>query len=223
MADVTQLLQALSTLLWPVIAAIALWLLVPALKEAIRTGNITVKVGDKEVTIQKASEQIATQLNDVTSKVAILWQKTMTEAETAALNVAPQDRGYPRSILWVDDTPENNAFYVEILRQNGIDVAQAVTTDEAVRQFDARRPPFEAVITDLGRREGGRRQPTAGLTLARQIRERNPQVPVLVFTTPDAVREFRDRVKEAGATGVTASGVELLRLLQMPGHVIAAA
>jgi CheY-like chemotaxis protein len=123
--------------------------------------------------------------------------------------VSPPDRprrASPR-ILWVDDVPDNNAVLVASLRNRGFEIEQSLSTDDAVAQFD--EGAFDIVISDMGR--GADR--SAGLTLARILRGRDSQVPLLIFCSNKAAAVYREEALAAGVDVITDSATILMEAL----------
>ena len=115
-------------------------------------------------------------------------------------------------MLWVDDHPSNNAYEMAALKDRDVDVDTATSTDEAV---DVLKPgsDYDAVVTDMGRREGGREHPEAGIELIKKLRRARVDVPVVVYASAEAVATYGHEATELGAFGATASPTELLELL----------
>jgi CheY-like chemotaxis protein len=111
----------------------------------------------------------------------------------------------PRSILWVDDHPENNAMLAESWRRDGADVEIARSTSEALRLLGGRS--FGLVISDMGRRESDVEVPDAGLRLLAKVRAMNAGVPFVLYGN---VGPFAEDARAAGATLVTDSTFELV-------------
>jgi CheY-like chemotaxis protein len=78
----------------------------------------------------------------------------------------------------------------------------------------ALRRGVQAIVTNLGRTEGGEHRPHAGLTLMRQLREAGLEQPVLVYTWASRAERERNDARAAGAAAVTASPTELFAALQ---------
>jgi CheY-like chemotaxis protein len=111
----------------------------------------------------------------------------------------------PRSILWVDDHPENNAVLADSWRRDGAHVEVARSTAEALRLVEGR--PYGLIISDMGRRESGADVPDAGLRLLKKVRTSDPFTPFVLYGNVDA---FSEAAKAAGATMVTGSTFELM-------------
>ena len=112
------------------------------------------------------------------------------------------------SILWVDDHPRNNRYEIDQLGEDGYEVAIARSTQQAVTMLSDGLKPM-LVISDMGRTEGEAFNPTAGLDLL----GRTGGIPVLFYTSPEALTRYRDQVTEGGGTGITDSRLQLFRLI----------
>jgi CheY-like chemotaxis protein len=131
------------------------------------------------------------------------------------LNPAPREihaqttAAKPPRILWVDDNPTNNALQIAQLRDRGIDVVQAVSTDDAMAILN-NNLGFDAIVSDMGRREGGLYRSQAGLVLLNALRRAGYNVPFLVYSSQKNTARNNDEIRSAGGDGATASPVELL-------------
>jgi CheY-like chemotaxis protein len=111
----------------------------------------------------------------------------------------------PRSILWVDDHPENNAVLADSWRRDGADVEIARSTSEAMRLLEGRR--YGLIISDMGRRESDVDVPDAGLRLLAKVRATDLSTPFVLYGN---VGPFSDTARAAGATLVTGSTFDLM-------------
>ncbi|SFL37811.1 Response regulator receiver domain-containing protein [Halogranum rubrum] len=112
-----------------------------------------------------------------------------------------------RSLLWVDDQPENNSYEREALEALGISVETCTSTDEALDQLSQRE--YDVVISDMGRPESDR----AGYNLLEEKQESGDRTPFVIYSgsnKPEHKREARRR----GAVGATAIPTELFRLVR---------
>jgi DNA-binding NtrC family response regulator len=112
----------------------------------------------------------------------------------------------PRRVLWVDDRPENNRLEQRALRELGIDVQLATSTEEALSVLE--HDTFGAVISDMGRPP----DPRAGYTLLNEMRRQGNQTPFVIYAgsrAPEHVAEARQR----GAIGTTNRSSELIQLV----------
>ena len=214
----TDVVDLITGLAWPIVVGIVLWKLLPTVVRVVGSRGFTVTAGGMTISVQEASQALADRLEDVREQVSSLKAQFAGPRGAEADSVSPMSSGLPglRAVLWVDDYPENNAFEVESLDRKGVRVLQARTTDEALRIADE-RPDIDAVITDMGRREDGVEHPDAGIELAQQLRERRPDLPILVYASAPAVARSRAAAQAAGATFVTSSASELLDQLGRVG------
>jgi CheY-like chemotaxis protein len=209
-----RIIEAIGSLLWPLLLAVVVFRVLPHLpgtvadlRQALRTRAFKVKVGGVELSVEQATEQLRRQVTDLQTQVAA----QLAEHGPAAAAAAQPYQGRP-TVLWVDDRPEGNALELAKLRDDGVEVLQARSTAEAMDVLTLRRG-VQAVITDLGRGEGGEYRPHAGLELLRQLREAGFELPVLVYTSARGVARDREDAVAAGAALVTASPTELFAAL----------
>jgi len=227
---ITHALQALAPFAWPLIVAVILIALYPSLKQAIASHGLKVKIGDFEITAQQGMEQLATQLNDLMDKVQQLREQqdeseakkemAVAESETSlsgedeeSLINLPPIYNPIRNVLWVDDNPSNNAFEIQKLRREGIGVAPVTTTLDALRLIAVNKYAFDAIISDMGRKDNGNYEKDAGIRLIKAARNSDFPGPIFIYTAPRAVEHFATKVKEAGGNGTTASPIELFEWL----------
>ena len=212
-----RIIEAIGSLLWPLLLAVVLLRVLPHLpgvvadlRHALRTRAFKVRVGGAELSVEQATDQLRRQVSDLQTLMAAQLAERGPAGAAAAVASPWRDRP---TVLWVDDRPEGNALEVAKLRDDGVEVLQARSTGEAMDVLTLRRG-VRAVITDLGRDEGGEFRPHAGLALLRQLREAGFELPVLVYTSPRGVARDRGDALAAGAARVTASPTELFAALR---------
>lgn len=108
-----------------------------------------------------------------------------------------------KTILWVDDNPDNNMLAVRALRRLQLDIEQVVSTEAAVAAMRERR--YDLIISDMGRGENMR----AGYDLLEIVRDAGIGVPFFVFAGSDRP-EFREEAKQRGAQLSTNDMLELM-------------
>ncbi len=79
-----------------------------------------------------------------------------------------------KAILFVDDHEVLARLSCEILEMHGYRAVSAFNAQDALNKFD--QQDFDILVTDF-RMEG-----MNGLELARQVHQKNPQVPVIIVT-----------------------------------------
>jgi CheY-like chemotaxis protein len=206
-------------LAWPVVVGVVVWRLLPSIRDVVRSRAFTVKAGGMEISVQQASDQLASRLEDLREHVIGLGDEVAPDAGAKAEGgavAAPLDAAAPRrlqTLLWVDDYPENNAFEVETLKRKDVEVIQAASTDEALGAARGGRS-VDVIVTDMGRQGEG---DDAGLKLLKGLRDLGVTTPVIVYASAPAVARTKSRALELGAMSVTSSATELFDLLARLG------
>ena len=239
MEYLSQLIDSIATILWPLIVIIILLSFRKNIQALIKSGEsrkFSVKIGDMEVSMDELSKQQGEMIKDLQARINTMQKEmvamsqptreakgkldstgareTVPDVGAAAFDIGVDTDPFDddiSSILWVDDNPVNNAFLIDSLKYQGIQVTNALSTQEGLEHF--RRGTFDCIITDISRKEGGlvaNRQ--AGFELIREIRERNKEIPIFIYTAKFDER-LRHKAKESGATGITSSPSELLQML----------
>jgi CheY-like chemotaxis protein len=217
-------IEALSKLAWPVLAAIAFWRIYPAIRRVLDSRAFTIKVGEFNLTVQEATERLSKDLEDVREKVSELRAEgagayTSLPAQASVIeNVArkplrPVLVPRPRRVLWVDDKPQQKAFYIDQIRSEGIDVVEVRSTKEAIEAISSNPGGIGLVISNVGRWEGDKFNHEAGIELTTAIRQTDASVPILMFTAKKKASRYSVPVNEAGADGITWSPLELFEML----------
>jgi CheY-like chemotaxis protein len=219
MENIGQILQGLASLAWPVIVIIILFAFrssVKALLESARARKFTIKVAGNELTMEEASEQQRALISDLQKQIVDIQKSIEAVRGTQPVSEAVAEErkaAAANAILWVDDKPKNNAFLIENLTEQGINVTTALSTAEALAMFTSRK--FDRIISDMGRYEEGRFSPVAGLELTRQIRAVDRNIPIVIYTSIRSAQEQRQAAIDSGVTEITASPTVLLNALQM--------
>lgn len=131
----------------------------------------------------------------------------LEKAINRATEPAAAGRMAGKTILWVDDTPENNRLAVRALSRLRIHVESALSTEDALRHLD-RNPDVDLIISDMGRRESDR----AGYELLEQIRGRGIKKPYAIFAGSDSAA-YRQEAAKRGAQLSTNDVGELLNFI----------
>lgn len=211
MKEFSEVISALASLAWPVLTAVLAFKFFGPLKElieSIRGRKFTVKVGDNELSVEEASEQQRLITSDIQSKLAE-FERQLTSGQPVHL-VEPEDvPSRPKRILWVDDNPLNNSYFIADLKDKGHDIETALSTTDGVSKFQTK--DFDIVISDMGRPEGEK----AGIDLVKKIRRLNTEVPFFIYCGGWAARNLREKALDAGVTEITSSGTTLLSFLPL--------
>lgn len=232
MEGFASLLDAIATLAWPLLLGVLLFRLrhiLSGVLESARSRRFTIKLAGTELTMEEAAEQQRLLISDLQEALVALEQRFQAFSEyrevaepaflpepdiaLAAAKGEEPERSRVRSILWVDDNPRNNASLIAHLEDLGVRVVTALTTADGIRQFMSGN--FDRIITDIGREEDGEYRRDAGIELIRKVREEDPKVPVLVYTSSGGSRHRGHDARAAGAALVTSSPTSLLRGLNL--------
>ncbi len=220
MQEAIDLLNALTPLAWPIVILIVALKLAPAFASVLKGRDVQVEapgvkvaVGGRQVELQEFTDQARKTIEDLQARIseASAFPDPADDMPTVPPLLARASTAM-RAVLWVDDEPDGIALEVASLQDRGIDVSVSTSTADAVARLERGARP-DAVITDMGRFENGRRNARAGLELLDEIRRRDAVLPVVVYTTPGNASALRSEVLSAGAFGITSSPSELLELL----------
>ncbi len=220
MSQAIELIKALTPLVWPLMLAILLWKLYPTLKAIVTSRGFSVKIAGMEVSVQNATEQIRTQIEDLQKQVILLRSGKKGDGSTPEPSKTPAPRAAAKAptILWVDDNPTNNALEIAQLRDREIDVVQAASTDEAMAALN-KNLRFDAIISDMARREHGEYRSQAGLVLLKALKRAGYEdVPFLVYSSEKYATRNGEEVRSERGAGATASPVELLEWIDQQIH-----
>lgn len=213
--DIPRLLEAVGSLAWPTLAAIVIWRGFPFLRQLLQSRGFAVKVGGMELTVQEASDQLRQQVEDLQRKLSEVRQQTQTAAATAPPAPTPT-AAVPRRVVWVDDVPANNAYEIARLRDDGVEVIQCMSTEEALQLLLGQRVAARVVVSDMGRKENGVYRPRAGASLIEQLRDAGVTTPVFIYSSARGLDRARDEVFAVGGNGATSSMVELFEMIRGP-------
>lgn len=218
MENVSTFIDSVAVLLWPLIVIVVLFQFRPAVNALIdsaKSRKFTLKIGGQELTMEEVNQQQRGLIADLQTQVIELQKKigSIAHSEEATANAGPANipSQLARSVLWVDDNPKNNTYFIAELGDLGMSVDIALSTTEGVAKFE--RGDYRFVISDMGRKEDGKFNRDAGLDLLQAIREQDAEIPFVIFCSRKGASEFRAKAKELGATGITASATELFATL----------
>lgn len=209
MGGAADLLGGVATLAWPVLVGFIIWLLLPSIRKIIESRAFTITIAGMKVSVQDASEGLRKQVEDLQDQVLALRQPATPDRgavrTTRSVAAAPKRS---KTILWVDDKPQNNAHEIAKLEEDGHRVLRAGSALEAQSILGSVAEP-DVIITGMGRKEEGKFLADAGLDLCRTVRDAGIKAPVFVYTGRERARQIHDAVLEAGGNGATSSPVEL--------------
>lgn len=204
------LIEAVSKLAWPVLAAAAFAVLYPAIKRVIESRGFTIRIGNVELTAQDATDQLRKQIEDLQTTLSELRKR-----ECAKVTPAPTQgvKAETKSVLWVNDKPTEGAYEIAALQDKGITVSRALSTTEAMQMLMSGRAMPDAVVSDMGRREEGEYRSNAGVLLIEQVRKAGFHMPVVIYASPKYQGKNQAQAVAAGGAGAVSSVVELFEML----------
>jgi CheY-like chemotaxis protein len=218
----TELSRLIEVLAWPLIAILVIWRFGPSIArlfDSALTRGFTLKVGGQELTMGEVTEQHRTLIADLQAQVVALREAVERAGVSLPSATAADEQAEPpagRSVLWVDDEPKNNSYFVEQLRRQGVEVDIELGNAGALRRLGRRT--YTAIVSDMGRREDGRFQPTAGLSLLEEVRQIAPNTPFILFTSARMAIQHAEDARTLGAAAITSSATDLTGLLK--DHVL---
>jgi len=228
MEALAHLINAVAALVWPAIAAALLYALASPIKALIQSREFTVQVAGIKLTVGFSIEELNREIAQIKTKLSELepggkdmaFSTIAAEAARSGSNGEAEPESSKPSrlgnrILWVDDKPETIALSIAQLRSIGLEVELASSTAEAMRKVEEANPPYDLVLSDIGRYEDGKSVPKAGLVLLKQIRSLHGDLPVLFFSTARTIglrpiREAIDADKNVYGTGSTTELFDLI-------------
>jgi CheY-like chemotaxis protein len=217
MEGIAGLINAIANLLWPLIMLVLIAQFTPAIRgiiESARSRRFTLKVGGQELTVDEVNQQQRNLISDLQLQVLALREAVGTTLEASTTSTAAPVK-LPHvehnTVLWVDDRPKNNSYFVQELNDRGIFVDLALTTSEGLQRLEQGK--YRLVISDMQREEGGSYNPVAGLDLLRKMHSAGIEVPVIIYCSTEASDNYRQEALKAGAKAITTSGTELAGLI----------
>jgi len=232
---IAKLLEALSPLAWVGFAVFVVWKFKPLIEKLLVSGRMEIEIAGQKLSIAQVTANNGENISDLQARLAKL-EAVVLPTEVLELSAppaatpdavetpgrdagepddrpsarAPDHRPSPKTILWVDDEPGNNAFLVERFRAEGHVVVTCRTTADAIERLAAAR--YDRIISDLGRVEHGVDRPLAGREFVEEVRRRRIDTPILIFGASRAYL-MRDDLIAAGATAVTTSGIDVAKFV----------
>jgi CheY-like chemotaxis protein len=194
---------------------------VRGLIESARWRKFTLKVGGQELTMEEINQQQRALIADLQTQVETIRINAMPNKghEKEKIDAIPREFPSRRSVLWVDDNPKNNSYLVQMLRDKGLRIDLALSTEEGMQHFHSGN--YGVIVSDMGRKESDRYHPDAGIELLKKVREQDPNIPFIIYCSAKKAREYRDHAIQYRVTDITSSPTEvtgvLLRQFEMAG------
>ena len=213
MEAIADVILAIASVAWPILVWLVFRKAWPTVRDTIQSRSFVVRVGGAEISVQQSTDQLRTIVEDLQRRVEEL--RAPVHPEQAPTE--PPTMAAGRLLAWVDDVPENNAFEIARLREEGIEVLELTSTEDAVRTLVKEGRSVDVVVSDMGRHEGGVFRADAGLVLIQALRSGDVTAPIYIYTTSESARETRAKVQKRGGNDTTNSYVELFEFFRQAG------
>ena len=212
----SDLLEAIASLLWPLVIGAVLLCLFPVVRNLLRESeSVNVEVGGTKVSIQRASDDLKALISDLQDRVNQLENPQGVARTNGA--ASPVVTPLARKMLWVDDRLEANVYERARLDEAGVRVLQAESTERAL-QVLRDSGPFDVIVSDMGRvEERGHMNKRAGLDLLERLRAASDLTPVVFYSSHRGIRAVADELQRYPDARYTTSPSELMGLLGVSG------
>jgi len=216
MGELAKLVEALSAAAWPIIILYVIWRYRQGLADLItsaKSREFTVEFGGQKLSMKEASAEQRGLLADLQKQLNEVREKVEGSKIPASVELA---RTRPASIisnavLWVDDHPKNNSFFIDLLQKRGYRVDLAISTSDGLSLLD--RNKYLLILSDMARSEAGRDNPDAGVDLLEEVRKRGIDSPYVVFCSTRGARQFGEQIRQLGGRAITSSPTELRAII----------
>lgn len=140
-----------------------------------------------------------------------LSEKAISSKEDKPLSPINYEKIKGKSILWVDDKPENNEQHMEVFKSIGIDITKVKYSEEGENEI--RKSKFDLIISNMGRppKEGVSDNPKEGIEFIKKIKASGLTTPIIVYSKPETCEKFGDEANNSGAVAVTNGYTGLLK------------
>jgi|SRR6267378_4220379 CheY-like chemotaxis protein len=204
---VEALAKLVASLAWPGVALIALWWFGSAIKQFLTNVSegsfkaFGIEGSAKRIVEQALISADLSKSKDATNSSRQIAQlgasvgKSLRAADLIERLSRPDDMRV-KSILWVDDQPENNVFERQALTALGFIIEDVADTETALARIRANH--YDAIISDMSRPS----EPEAGKVLLRRLREAGNDTPFILYSGSDDPT-LASQMKDAGAFATT--------------------
>ena len=135
--------------------------------------------------------------------IADLASQASKGADDSPLYPIDYDNLRGKTILWVDDVPSNNIQHIDTFQTFGVLFILASTTDEAMDKLtEGEKDKYQLIISNLGRPDvkGQEENQKAGIDFLKKLKEKNFQIPVIIYTRPKNFTKYEEEITKLGAS-----------------------
>jgi CheY-like chemotaxis protein len=216
MDSIIKLIEALASSAWPAIVFYVIFSYrrqVSSLIESARSREFTIEVGGQKLSMKEVNQQQQIFIDDLQKQLNELRKKVEGIGVSPEVEFTEVKSSTPHSnaILWVDDNPKNNSYFIDLLQSRGYRVDLALSTSDALSKLS--KSNYRLILSDMGRTEGGQYIENAGVNLLEETQRKNVIVPYIFYCSSQKASQFQERIKELGGHAVTSSPTDLRAIL----------
>lgn len=226
MDSIIKLIEALASSAWPVIVFYVILSYrrqISSLIESAKNREFEIDLAGQKLSMKEANQQQQKFIDDLQEQVIELRKKVegfvvspeveFTESQIFSSPSTEIRSSAPHSnaVLWVDDNPKNNSYFIDLLQSRGYRVDLALNTSDALSKLSKNN--YRLIISDMGRTESGQYIENAGVNLLKKTRQKNVIVPYIFYCSSQKTSQFQEQVKELGGHAMTSSPTDLRAIL----------
>jgi CheY-like chemotaxis protein len=223
MDSIIKLIEALASSTWPAIVFYVIFSYrrqISSLIESAKNREFEIEVAGQKLSMKEASQQQQKFITDLQEQVIELRKKVegfgvspeveFTELSSPSTEIRAS-APHSNAVLWVDDNPKNNSYFIDLLQSRGYRVDLAVSTSDAVSKLS--KSNYRLILSDMGRTEEGQYIENAGVNLLEKTRRKNVIVPYVFYCSSQKASQFQEQVRKLGGHAMTSSPTDLRAIL----------
>jgi CheY-like chemotaxis protein len=226
MDSIIKLIEALASSAWPAIVFYVIFSYrrqISSLIESAKNREFEIEVAGQKLSMKEANQQQQKFITDLQEQVIELRKKVegfrvspevefteppnFSSPSTEIRSSAP----HSNAVLWVDDNPKNNSYFIDLLQSRGYRVDLAVSTSDALSKLS--KSNYRLILSDMGRTEKGQYIENAGVNLLEETRRKDVIVPYVFYCSSQKASQFQEQVRELGGHAMTSSPTDLRAIL----------
>lgn len=100
--------------------------------------------------------------------------------------------------MWVEELPKTKYFEIEGIRNAGISVDVALTTEAAMTKLSDQEVKYDLIISSMYRKELGIKRPNAGLALIKKLKNAGINLPIIIYCSSQNSKRTAKEVQSEG-------------------------
>lgn len=202
-------IQVIQVATWPAVVVILALMYQAPVSEALKTKDAQIEMPFGKLVLKavaSATSAGAAAGKEATEKKETVSETTLQSIAVTALSAATQVpvARNERRILWVDDTPSNNANLVDAFESLGFKLTQVRSTDEARAALT--KGQFDVIISDMRRGTND----LAGMELVNELREHGSKIPIVIYSG-SSFQRLKGREAEIGVHRIVNTSADVYR------------